>query len=475
MGAIRVTSAAIVLLCAIAAAAECVTDARQVSSRSANPNLIVGPSSWSGIGLAVAKSEAADRRAIWVAIYDEMLNTISGDTRVVTNAADADALIDLVWNGFEYGLFYRGDTTLLLQRLTVSGEPIGGPIAVDPTRGVRFNQPNQVAWNEQLQAWVLARQIANGAKRGLWVVLLERDGGLREEHFIGSLPAQESHLEVAVADSGIIGLLNVSDDGQVLDYTRVVTGNLFPETTTIAPNGAHAQMTAFGDRFVVVREVSNAIRWMVVDTDGKVLKADALLVTADGLELQPLAITTGNGEIALTYGVRSTSSDEVDFRLLRFTIDGTILSDTFFTVAQLSARFAVSDYPAQWSGSSWLIAATRDTAASGDSWIARYCPLLVQITGSHTARVGEPITLGSVVSGGIPAYEYQWSFSRNPGGPSRNPTVTRTFTSVGPSLATLTITDRSGEVEQAQFLINVTNEPDVEPEPVKKKRRSVRK
>ena len=95
MGAIRATTAAVLIFAfAAVAAADCVTDARQISSRTAVPNLIAGPSAWSGFGLAVAKSEPADRNAIWIAVYDEMLQTLVPDVQVVDDAADASAIID---------------------------------------------------------------------------------------------------------------------------------------------------------------------------------------------------------------------------------------------------------------------------------------------------------------------------------------------------------------------------------------------
>ena len=183
MGAIRVTAAAFLnFLIAAVAAAECVTDARQISSRNAVPNLVAGPSAWSGFGLAVAKTEVGDTHAIWIAIYDEMLQTIVPDRQVVSDAADAQAIIDLVWNGLEYGLFYRADDSVHLQRLSTTGELLGVPVEVDPTRMPRFAQDNEVEWSDALSGYVLTRHIASGGLRGIWAVVLERDGSVREDH-----------------------------------------------------------------------------------------------------------------------------------------------------------------------------------------------------------------------------------------------------------------------------------------------------
>ena len=142
-------------------------------------------------------------------------------------------------------------------------------------------------WSDALNGWALARAINTGSRRGLWVVILERDGSLRQEQFIGSLPDSIPFIELAVTESGVMGIFNVTADGQVLHFTRAVEGNLFPETKTIASTGQNVQVTAVGERFVLVRSV-NDIRWMVIDSNGGTVKADALLVPAEGDTLVPL-------------------------------------------------------------------------------------------------------------------------------------------------------------------------------------------
>lgn len=480
MGVIRATTAAVLLLSVAAvAAADCVTDARRISTRSADPNLIAGPSAWSGFGLAVAKTEEGDPDAIWLAIYDEMLQTLVPDTRVVNDAGDRDALIDLIWNGFEYGLFYRHDEAIHLQRLSISGQPIGAPLVIDPTRLPRIREDNAVVWSDALNAWVLLRNVTAGplVRRGLWVVVVERNGTLRHEQLIGSSADSTPYLQVAVTDSGVVGVFNISADDHELHFTPYVPGqSQFPQTKPIADSGTHIQATAFGDSFVVTRLQDGDIHWMVLSSTGAVLKEDAALIEAesDDVVLLPHGLAAGDGELALTYGHTSTTN-ELDFRLHRFTLDGTVISDTLFAATDSRARYAVSEYPAVWNGTSWLIATARDSATNGDSWIERYCPLTVRITALDEARLGEPVTFSSVVSGGAPGYEYQWSFTRDPGGPSRLATVTRTYNRLGPAEATLTVTDSSGETETIVFTFNVTNEDEPEPEPVTTRRRAVRK
>ena len=477
MGAIRVTVAAVLMFAVAAvAAAQCVTDAQRISTRLAVPNLIAGPSAWSGFGLAVAKTEDGDPESIWIAVYDEMLHTLVPDTRVVTDGADRHALIDLVWNGFEYGLFYRADAALHLQRLSPSGTPVGSPIAIDPARPVRIRQPIEVAWSDTLNAWVLARDIISGSNSGLWAIIVERDWSVRQAQLLGSDPDVTPFLQIAVTGNGVIGVLNVSADDDALHFSRFVPGqSQFPPAKPIASSGLQARAAAIGNHFVVVRSAGDDIRWMVFDSSGAVVKEEALLVDAkDGDVAVPRALAAGNGELALTYG-RTSSTNELDFRLLRFRVDGTIVSDTLFAAGESRARNAASAYPAVWSGTSWLIAASRDSAANGDSWIERYCPLVVEIFANPAVRLGQPATFRAFASGGAPGYAYQWSFTRDPGGFRNAEVVERTYGRTGAATATVTVTDASGETETRQFEFTVTDEPDPDPEPAKPRRRAVKK
>lgn len=477
MGAIRVTTAAVLLFAVAAVAAgDCVTDARRVSTRSANPNLISGPSAWSGFGLAVAKTDDGDPDAIWIAIYDEMLQTLVPDTRVVTDAADRDSLIDLVWNGVEYGLFYRAETRVHLQRLSISGELLGPALVIDPTRVPRIRDDIEAEWSHALNAWVMARHVTTGATRRIWLLVIERNGNLRHAQLVGSAPDSTPFLELAVTESGAIGAFNVSNNGE-LHYTRYLPGdNQFPLTRTIAPTGKNLQVTAYDERFVVARFADDDIHWTVINVNATVVVEDAVLVEAedDEVVLLPHALAAGDdGELALTYG-HTSSTNELDFRLLRFTTDGTALSDTLFAATETRARYAFSEHPPVWSGTSWLIAAARDSDTNNDSWIDRYCPLVAEVIASSVVRLGEPATFRAFASGGAPDYEYRWSFSRDPGGPSHTDVVQRTYNRLGPATATLVVTDSSGESETIEFQFNVTDETDPEPVPAKR-RRAVRK
>jgi hypothetical protein len=198
MGAIRTTAAAVLMLIGWAAsAADCVTGVRLLSTRASVPNLVAGPSAWSGGVLAVAKSEEGNPRAIWVGIYSDGLETLLADRRVATDASDASSIIALLWNGSDFGLFYRTDTVIRLQRLTTTGEPIGAAVAVNPTRKPRLGDDIEVVWSDALDGWVVARHIGSGTQRGIWVTILEQDGVERFDLEIPAAPPADPQLALA--------------------------------------------------------------------------------------------------------------------------------------------------------------------------------------------------------------------------------------------------------------------------------------
>ena len=57
--------------------------------------------------------------------------------------------------------------------------------------------------------------------------------------------------------------------------------------------------------------------------------------------------------------------------------------------------------------------------------------------------VNEPVLLIGTASGGTPPYEFEWTISRDPGGPRRQEAILRTFPTTGPRTLTLTVTDET--------------------------------
>lgn len=477
MGAIRTTAAAVLMLIGSAAsAADCVTAVRLISTRASIPNLVAGPAAWSGSVLAVAKSEEAHPNAIWVGIYSDGLDTLIADRRITTEASDSTSIIALLWSGEEFGLFYRTDERIVLQRLTSLGEPIGEPVAVNPNRRPRLGDDIKIVWSDALDGYVVARHIGSGTSRGIWVTILEEDGTQRYDREIPAAPPADPQLALAVSDTGVIGLFHLTtDDDTALLFTRLIPGQ-FPETHSVATAGTHVQVTTSGDLFVVARLVGEgptaAIRWFIIDSNDHIVRPDGVLVANNGGELIPLALTEQDGELALTYAIPAPGAVVSDMHLFRFTLAGALISNTAFAGGDLTASRAMSTYAPVWTGMSYITAAVRDSGARLDSYLVRYCPLRAEIEAPRVVLIDQPVTFTANVGGGVPDYKYEWSVTRDPGGSNSGTSIQRSFNRTGTRTVTLTVTDKNGAQVTTTFAVEVVEQIEVPKIP---KRRAVRK
>lgn len=478
MGAIRTTAAAVLMLMIglAASAADCVTGVRLISTRTSVPNLVAGPVAWSGSVLAVAKTEEAHPNAIWVGIYSDGLETVITDRLIASDASDASSIIALLWNGSEFGLFYRTDDRLLLQRLTMMGEPLGTPVTVNPTRRPRLGDDIEVVWSDALDGWVVARHVGSGTSRGIWVTILELDGSERYDREVPAAPPADPQLALAVSDTGVIGLFHLTtDDETALLFTRLVPGQ-FPETHTVATAGTHVQVTTAGALFVVTRLVGEGptaqIRWFVIDTNDHLVRPDGVLVAGNGGELIPYALIENDGELALTYAIPADGAILSDLHLRRFTLAGVLISDTPFAGDNVTASRALSTNPPVWTGDAYIVAAVRASGARLDSYLIRYCPLRVGIDAPRFAVVDQTVTFLADVNGGVPEYEYDWAVTRDPGGSTSGTSIQRTFNRTGTRTVTLTVTDKNGATVTTTIAVEVVDRIDLPKPP---KRRSVRK
>lgn len=472
MAAIRATTAAFVIFLAAAAAAqECVSDVRVIGSRGAVPELVAGPAVWNGTLLAVAKTEEGVPNAIWTALYGEALEgPLVGDRVAVTDAAP-NGLFAFLWNGNEFNLFYRSTAERIhLQRLSPFGELIGGPIVINPNRRVRIGDELAAVWSPALNATVVVQHIGSGTSRGIYVTLVERNGTPRSDQRLVAVPVNTTGIDVAVTDSGVIGIFFIGEDDLKIWLATIVQGNFIPDVRSTGIAGTVLAAAAHGERFAVVRtegeEEETKLRWFVIGTDHAIVRADALLVdTTPGTILRPLALVSNGAELALTY------DGLLGLRLRRFTITGTLLSDAPFASSNLGATSAISEFPPVWTGTSYVIAPVREISLT--SYLVRYCPLRVQITVPAIVEVNEPVLLVGSASGGTEPYEFEWTISRDPGGPRRQEAILRTFPTTGPRTLTLTVTDDDGNVATTTVTIEVTDTPPPPPPPPAR-RRSVR-
>ena len=463
MGAIRATVAAVlVLFTAVAANAECVTTARLIATGSSDPILLAGPVAWSGSVLGVAKTQEGVSAAIWFAVYDEDLQTVVGDRLV---ASDSREIVGLAWNGTEFGLFYRTNNQRLhLQRLTMMGDPIGGPIAITSNRTVYPSDEIDIEWSPVLDAYVVGRFITQGESKGIWVTYVGRDGTHRTDRRLPVFIASTSPLSVSVTDSGVVGLFYVSQAGS-LTMARVATETSTPISNAISQTpGTFIQTAAQGGTFIVTHSVENGekteIRWLIVDTSHQILRPDGLLLEGSGDDAWPLALIATEDELALAYIDADNRDDPFDklYRLRRFTLNGTTITDTNFAAAEFGAATrSESSYPFVWTGTSYLQAGFRRAPDRLNSHLMRYCPLRVSIeTNVAYGRPSQPVVFTAVPEGGVPGYSYAWTFG-DPTRVFRTQSVARTYEDVGTYTANLTVTDSSGARYTTTYTINIVN------------------
>lgn len=464
MGAIRATAAAVLILfTAVAAMGGCLTAARLISTRQSKPNLVSGPVAWSGSVLGVAKTQEDAATALWFAVYDEALQTLVPDRLIANDSRD---IIALEWTGTEFGLFYRTPTQRLhLQRLTMMGDPIGGPIPITPGRTVYAGDEIEVEWSPAVDAYIVARNISQGQFEGIWVTYVTRDGTHRSDRRLSVQAASQSNLSLAVTNAGVAGLV-FTNQGDAISLVRI-TESSSPISITVAPTaGNFIETAAVGNQFVITHAVMSGgklkIHWLIVDTSHQVLRPDELLFEGSGDDVWPVSLIATEDELALAYidvKDRQTPLDK-EYRLRRFDIDGTTITDSYFAASDLGAATrSESIYDFVWTGTSYLQASFRRTPDRLNSHLLRYCPLRASImTDLVFGRPGEPIVFTAVPEGGTPGYSYEWTFG-DPTRVFRSQSVARTFEEAGTYTATLTVTDSAGSKFTTTHTINVISGP----------------
>jgi hypothetical protein len=452
MGAIRKAAAVLLIVIAAAASAEdCVTDARVLSTRQSVPNLVAGPTAWNGSVLAVAKTQEGVSGPAWLAIYDENMNPLTADRQI---AADAQSLVTLIWNGTEFGLFYRTlNQGLNLLRLDFGGSPIGPPVAITPGKLVYPGDDIDVVWSSSLNAYAVGRIISQGQSKGFWLTLVERNGAERSDRPATVTTPTRPYLDMAVTASGVIGAFFNNGLGSLVFARATGEGPITVRTMTAA--GEYTEATAKDGLFFVTRSDppggdTTKIRWFVVDSSQQIVRPDAVLLEPSGDIAWPLSFIAYDEGLALAYldAPQRTRVNDGSYRLRRFTANGTVISDTLFAAADFALGRAQSIYPIVWTGQSFYSAAVQSAPDRLSSYLLRYCPLRTQIllsTPTSIVRVGTPVTFTSATTGGVPSYQYGWIF---PGEflPKPGSSIAWTFDRTGTYDVTLRVTDFNGSV-----------------------------
>jgi hypothetical protein len=461
MGALRALVAATLMITWSAAlSADCTSAVRVLDVNTATTTLAAGPVAFSGTSLAVAFTDEA-RHALSVGIYDEDLNTISAP-RVVVDHAPLGALA-LLWNGTDFGLFYRADDrTLALRRFSATGDPLGDPILLSLGRSVAVSDELSIVWSPTLNAYVLARTFTQGDGKDTAVLYLNRDGSVQRSVSIFVRAATPvSHMRVAVTDSGIIGAFFDSPNGTLM-YARV-SGDL-ATTVNVWTISDDLVAAASGEQFVLAHLDASTtpatIRGITIDTDGNVVTPEGELVAIAESEVAPIALVRGPGdELALSYTEVLDGVGGDSLRLHRYTRGGTTISDTIFSVADPLRERATTRFPFVWTGRSYITAVSRarDLASLSETELVRYCPLTAHITTAQSiVRPNVFVAFSGSAAGGGSAYAYSWDFGDRSGHVSGT-NVQHRYEHTGQYVVTLTVTDETGASTQTTFTIDVSH------------------
>jgi PKD domain-containing protein len=409
-------------------------------------NRITAGVAWSGTVLGVAKVDVSGSRDILFATYSEDLVQLTGDQLVASSTFNGVTAI--LWNGRDFAVFYEDSSgQLMLQRVSTSGQPVGGSVAIAPNHPLSTQREYDVTWDPVRQLYAVVHSVLAGDK-GLFLALVERDGVLRSETVITALITPPLRPKVAANNSGGIGALFWKNG--------VVSTRIFDATgsgSVIEPvmNARDARIASDGTSFIVVGNApANApteIDWAAVDTGGKIIMP-ATKLFAKGAEIQPVSLfwNAARSEWALSYLTSLFPFSQVsgDYRLRRFTAAGDLISDSVFSPDPVLSKLTTS-LPFTWTGTSYVSAAGR--AASGtippDSYVIRHCPLTATIaTAAPSVRAGTTVTFTAKVEGGAGNNTFAWDFGD--GRSSSSEVVTIRFDKLGDYPITLRVTDSAG-------------------------------
>jgi hypothetical protein len=421
--------------------------------------------------LLVASNQVSNK-SVWVSFFNESGEQLYPNLKVP--ASEDAVLIDAVWNGVDFGVFYEtADHRLILRRISTNGELVGA--AIEPLSRVTFRigdaDEMDIIWSTRHDAYVIARTV-NTPSPAVRLTIIDRAGVVRSDDPVAAT-APESLVRVDITETGTLGVFYEQEGTRHIMMAPFADDDLNLIRKVWPAAGDDLVIDARATDFVLARTLTQSdgrktIRWKIVDTDGREVREEARLVLGSGKDVQALSLMARGDEIIVAY---LDSRDGFDtqvgsYRLRRVNLAGDTLSDTFFAAADNTRRRAQTPFDFVWTGRAYLSVAVRDTDSGDDSFIIRLCSLRAEISAPRVAHPGDTVTFTAIAEGGVPPYEYAWSW--NTFGAANGPTAQIRFDAVGTYVVTLTITDDSGAIAMSSFEITVANQ-------VARRRRSVRK
>lgn len=494
---LRAAAVAVLLATTVGAGAECNSALRSVSEPNNTPNRAAGPVASLGSVIAVAKTEAAARNAIYVATYDEVtLGTLSPD-RLVSGSSLRGAFATVA-NSVDFGVFYqRTDENIIYQRVSFLGEVTGTPVVIAPNQ-VWPGQELDVIFDPVRNAYVMVRTVPRGFDAGLWLTVIRPDGTIVHNAQISARAlSTTAHPSVAVTSNGTLGVVwsLANDETQALQFVAIGPDNAtnFNSFTALSGTLTDGLIASNGTSFYVVARRDTGVaalrtlRSMRVSTTGAILQPDTLLVTPRGEDIvaKELVWNPTLREWALTYAEYSQAANAGyrEARLLRIPQDTGAVSDSYLTPDLSSGYVLQVSESLIWSGNAYLATGvyTESVVRGSASSLMRHCPLVVTVTPSvRDVLYLRDVTYTATISGGQPEPDVTFEFSDFTE-PQRGRSVTHRFLRPGTYSVVVTARDRAGSTSQTTFLVNAKENitppppPPPPPPPVSTRRRAARR
>lgn len=475
---------------------DCFSAVRAVSQPAVFPNLAAGPVALGGSIFGVAKNASDGTRGIAFSTYDLDFNRLTSD-RVVANASYERALA-LLWTGSEFGLFYRDPgARLVLQRLAVTGEQLGGPIPIAPQHTTWNDNEYAITWDPVRKLYLVVQTITQGGDHGLWFFGVAADGALKVDLLVSFFFARNATPQVAVTKAGTIGIVwgyvDSLSGGATLTFLTIDGRNVYSVANQFAINAFTPRIgvndsaapptgsTADPSQFAIVWSTADTrvvpvppapqpteLHWARASASGSIIAGERRLINSRGVDAAPVALlwNPARSEWALSYldGALGFRVFPPSLRLLRFGNDGTIFGDAFFSPDATKSLLS-TPYPFVNTGRGYVSSIERllSPAEGSESYLVSNCPLTPVITVSNAYPApGSVVTFDTNSTGGSGPVTYVYDFG-DFSQLARTKSPQHTFVFAGDYTVTVTATDASGGVAVTTFVVHAGGTPPVVP------------
>ncbi|MDQ6800385.1 MAG: PKD domain-containing protein [Acidobacteriota bacterium] len=453
--AFHAIAAAVLLVTAGVARAQCVPAVRAISQTSAFPNLIAGPIATTGSTIGVAKSDTTTGApAIFFATYDADLNPLTADRQIAVTSASVTALL---WNGSEFALFYQlPNYVLMMQRIDTSGNPIGAAVAIMNHPWGGEDEVN-VVWSPSRGAYGIARTVTNGPDRGVWLTVVSRTGSIIADSQLTLFFNIPAFPRAAALPGGGFAVTWIRTSGPL--FLSIVPVSGFGPSIAVSDRTVSSAQVATDGNTILVIFASGTISGMITGTElrssqfdlaGNRLTPDAPFLTGSGTDVLPLSLqwNPALGEWALTYNDAASGLNGFpgEIRLRRFRSLSDIASDTLLSPDPVRGRLN-APYPIVFMNGAYYATIQRllSRVEGSESYLLKLCPFFVTARGSTAlTQPFSPVTFTANGSGGTPPYRFEWNFGDN--GVATGSVVQHLYSAPGTYTVTLTGTDAAGAV-----------------------------